>query len=158
MPLSSHSCKSYELRLYNETLLAFSVRRDAFGTVTVAVEEVAAEDRHLLPVPLWVDPVSGTRLNDWLETRLIPKNRKFVDQILAQAGVTDDSTFGILDVCLGLSVNDAYWVVPEDFSGTWEQYNLFENDLDEDLALVAYAGYTTSQKRRAGLSSEWTTN
>ena len=81
-----------------------------------------------------------------------------MDRILAQTGVTDDSTFGILDICLGLSVNDAYWVVPHGFDGTWADYNLFENDLDEALALVAYTGYTTSQRHKAGLSSEWTTD
>lgn len=81
-----------------------------------------------------------------------------MDQILAQAGITDDSTFCILDVCLGLSVNDAYWVTSAGFEGTWANYNLFDNDLDEALALVAYTGFTTSQKHKAGLSTEWTTN
>jgi len=75
-----------------------------------------------------------------------------------QAGITDDSTLGVLDVCLGLSANDAYWVTPAEFNGTWANYNLFENDLDEALTLVAYTGFTTSQKHKAGLSTEWTTS
>lgn len=158
MPLLTHSYKRYELRLQDEALLVFTAARDAFGTVTVSVDEVITTKLCLLPLPLWPDPSSGERLLSWLETRIIPKNRRFVDQILAQAGITDDSTFGILDVCLGLSVNDGYWVVPHDFCGAWADYNLFENDLDEALALVAYTGYTTSQRHKAGLSSEWTTD
>lgn len=158
MPLPTQNHKLYELRLYDDVLLTFAVTRDAFGTVSVAIKDVMASDTHLLPLSLWPDPTSGSRLLDWLNTRVIPKNRKFVDQILAQAGITDDSTFGVLDVCLGLSVNDAYWVTPAGFEGTWANYNLFDNDLDEALALVAYTGYTTSQKRKAGLSTEWTTN
>ena len=158
MPLPTQSQKQYELRLYDDILLTFTALRDAFGTVSVQIDEVFAQDHHLLPLSLWPDATSGTRLLDWLNTRVIPKNRKFVDQILAQAGITDDSTFGVLDVCLGLSVNDAYWVTPAGFKGTWAEYNLFENDLDEALALVAYTGFTTSQKHKAGLSTEWTTN
>ena len=137
MPLLSHSQKRYELRLLDEALLVFTAARDAFGTVSVSVDEVVTTNLHLLPLSLWPDSRSGERLLSWLETRVIPKNRRFVDQILAQAVVTDDSTFGILDVCLGLSVNNAYWVVPHSFEGTWADYNLFENDLDEVLALVA---------------------
>ena len=82
---------------------------------------------------------------------LSPNNRKFVDKILVQAGITDESTFGVLDVCLDPSVNDAYLVTPAGFDGAWESYNLFENDLDEALALVAYTGFTTSQKHKAGI-------
>lgn len=158
MLLSAQSHTQYELRLYDDILLTFTVLRDAFGTASVMLDEVSTRDRHLLPLPLWPDITSGTRLQDWLDTRVIPKNRKFVDQILAQAGITDNSTFGVIDVCLGLSVNDAYWVTPTGFEGTWTDYNLFENDLDEALALVAYTGFTTSQKHKAGLSTEWTTN
>ena len=158
MSLPSHSQKRYELRLQDEVLLVFTAARDPFGTVSVSVDEVVTSNLRLLPLPLWPDSRSGERLLSWLETRVIPKNRRFVDQILAQAGVTDDSTFGILDVCLGLSVNDAYWVVPHGFDGTWADYNLFENDLDEALALVAYTGYAASQRHKAGLSSEWTTD
>ena len=158
MPTLSHSQKRYELRLQDEALLVFTAARDTFGTVSVSVDEVVTTNLRLLPLPLWPDSRSGERLLSWLETRVIPKNRRFVDQILAQAVVTDDSTFVILDVCLDLSVNDAYWVVPHGFEGTWADYNLFENDLDEVLALVAYTGYTTSQRHNAGLSGEWTTD
>lgn len=154
----ANKARHYELRLYDDVLLVFSVSTDAFGTPNVCVDEVPGNRPERLPLPLVDDPRSGTRLLDWLDTRVIPKNRRFVDQILAQAGIADADTFGILDVCLGLSVNDAYWVVPAGFSGTWAQYNLFENELDEVLALVAYTGYTTGQKRKVGLSTEWTTN
>lgn len=90
-------------------------------------------------------------LKEWLDTRVVPKNRRFADKILAQAGLTPGDTMGIIDVCLGLSINDAYWVVPEGFAGTFAAYNLFDNELDEALALKAYTGYPSTQHRRAGL-------
>lgn len=150
--------KRYELRAYDRVLAEFAVRTDEFGEVSVHIDEVDLSARRLLPLPLAAQPTSGEALNEWLASRIIPKNRRFVDQILSQAGVSDRSTFGIIDVCLGLSINDAYWVVPQRFSGTWTQYNLYENQLDEALALVAYTGCTTGQRRKAGLSTEWTTD
>lgn len=63
----------------------------------------------------------------WLERRVIPKNRTFVDEILKTLGLSHNDTKGIIDVCKGLSLNDSYWVVPEGFQGTFAQYNLYEN-------------------------------
>lgn len=150
--------RRYELRVYDRVLVEFTVRTDDFGEASVRIDEVDFSARLLLPLPLAAQPTSGEALDEWLASRVIPKNRRFVDQILSQADVSDRSTFGIIDVCLGLSVNDAYWVVPQGFSGAWAQYNLYENQLDEALALVAYTGCTTGQRRKTGLSTEWTTD
>jgi hypothetical protein len=99
-----------------------------------------------------------TALIGWLEGRTIPKNRRFVDQILAQAGLVQGDTLGIINVCRGLAVTDSYWVVPAGDQARWAAFNLFDNELDEALALVAYTGHSTGQHRRLGLSSEWTTH
>lgn len=62
----------------------------------------------------------------WLERRVIPKNRQFVDEILKTLGLSVNNTKGIIDVCMGLSLNDSYWVVPADFDGKYADYNLYE--------------------------------
>ena len=36
---------------------------------------------------------------------------------------------GIIDVCEGLSLNDSFWVVPENFTGSFVDYNLYENGM-----------------------------
>lgn len=149
--------KRYELRLYDRTLLVFSAMADTFGNVSLSVLDGDEDARGLFPLPLTRD-LGRNSLKEWLDTRVVPKNRRFVDKILAQAGLTPGDTMGIIDVCLGLSINDAYWVVPEGFAGTFTDYNLFDNELDEALALTAYTGYTSTQHRRAGLSTEWTTD
>lgn len=149
--------KRYELRLYDRTLLVFSAMADTFGNVSLSVLDGDEDARGLFPLPLTRD-LGRNSLKEWLDTRVVPKNRRFVDKILAQAGLTPGDTMGIIDVCLGLSINDAYWVVPEGFAGTFADYNLFDNELDEALALTAYTGYTSTQHRRAGLSTEWTTD
>lgn len=76
----------------------------------------------------------------WLERRVIPKNRQFVDEILKTLGLSINNTKGIIDVCMGLSLNDSYWVVPADFDGKYADYNLYENRFSEALSLVAYTG------------------
>ncbi len=47
---------------------------------------------------------------------------------------------GILDVCLGLSLNDCYWVVPSTFNGSFNDYNLYQNPFSKTLSLIAYTG------------------
>ena len=120
--------------------------------MSLSVLDGDEDARGLFPLPLMRD-LGRNSLKEWLDTRVVPKNRRFVDKILAQAGLTPGDTMGIIDVCLGLSINDAYWVVPEGFAGTFATYNLFDNELDEALALTAYTGYTSTQHRRVGLST-----
>ena len=80
-----------------------------------------------------------------------------MDEILKTLGLGRNDTKGIIDVCRGLSLNDSYWVVPEEFDGRFSQYNLYENRFSEILALVAYTGaggsrqaFTTSPELTTG--------
>lgn len=67
-----------------------------------------------------------------------------------------NDTKGIIDVCLGLSLNDSYWVVPSDFTGKFANCNLYENRFSEALSLVAYTGVGTTNRIKT--SPELTTN
>lgn len=147
----------YELRLYDTVLMAFTVRRDVLGELTATADWTDESKLPLFPPQLQLDR-SSHAIVSWLTSRIIPKNRAFVDRILLQAGIVPGDTLGIVDACKGLATTDSYWVVPEGFPGTWHAYNLFENDLDEVLSLVAYTGVTDSQRKAAGISTEWTTN
>ena len=93
----------------------------------------------------------------WLGKRVIPKNRQFVDEILKTLGLSVNNTKGIIDVCMGLSLNDSYWVVPADFDGKFADYNLYENRFSEALSLVAYTGVGGSNEAFS-TSPELTTN
>lgn len=148
---------TYELRMYDEPLMTFE--RSANGLAGQSVHLLSVNEARAEVLPYRLVPADRTDddLWDWLSTRVVPRNRMFVDQIFEQAGIIDRSTLGIIDVCLGLSVNDAFWVVPEGFRGTWTEYDLYHNELDDALALAAYTGCTSTRKGRPGLSSEWTT-
>lgn len=144
----------YSLRIYDTELLRFSMEKRGLEGLVAEILTVHDENAHLLPLDM---ERTGPGIVKWLEMRVIPKNRTFVDEILKTLGLSHNDTKGIIDVCKGLSLNDSYWVVPEDFEGTFAQYNLYDNRFSEMLALVAYTG--AGQSRQAVTTSpELTTN
>ncbi|MGN0715551.1 MAG: helix-turn-helix domain-containing protein, partial [Anaerovoracaceae bacterium] len=127
----------YSLRLFDEELLSFMLESRGLEGLGARILRVNEEKRQLFPQNL---EVSGEGVIRWLRRRVIPKNRAFVDEILKSLGLGIHDTRGIIDVCLGLSLNDSYWVVPKDFAGCFAEYNLYENRFSEALGLVAYTG------------------
>lgn len=133
----------YNLKLYNQTLVTFSLEEKGLEGLCVQIITVREDLKELLPLDLV--PTSDGVLK-WLQKRVIPKNRAFVDEILKSLGLSINNTKGIIDVCKGLSLNDSYWVVPQEFDGTFEEYNLYENRFSEVLSLVAYTGANASNR------------
>lgn len=133
----------YNLKLYNQTLVTFSLEEKGLEGLCVQINTVREDLKELLSLDLV--PTSDGILK-WLRKRVIPKNRAFVDEILKSLGLSINNTKGIIDVCKGLSLNDSYWVVPQEFDGTFEEYNLYENRFSEVLSLVAYTGANASNR------------
>jgi len=130
----------YELRLYDDKLLSFEITSDDAVGIDASITSVEGK-QDTLPLDL---ELTNDGILKWLERRVIPKNRTFVEEILRSFGLTPGNTKGIIDVCKGLSLNDSYWIVPEGFKGTFSEYNLYENRFSEILSLVAYTGVTQS--------------
>lgn len=133
----------YNLKLYNQTLVTFSLEEKGLEGLCVQINIVREDLKELLPLDL---VMTGDGILKWLQKRVIPKNRAFVDEILKSLGLSINNTKGIIDVCKGLSLNDSYWVVPQEFYGTFEEYNLYENRFSEVLSLVAYTGANASNR------------
>lgn len=146
--------QNYELRIYNDTLITFSLEKRGLEGLSTEIISVADDKKQLFPLDLTLTPQGILK---WLEKRVIPKNRMFVNEILKTLGLSANDTQGIIDVCKGLSLNDSYWVVPQGFDGTYEQYNLYENKFSEILSLVAYTGVGHSNEAFT-TSPELTTN
>ena len=146
--------QEYMLRLYDRDLLSFSLAEQGLEGLKAKLLWVNEEHRHLLPLDM---ELSDAGVLKWLQKRVIPKNRAYVAEILKTFGLSINDTKGIIDVCKGLSLNDSYWVVPGDFSGTFAQYNLYENRFSEILSLVAYTGIGQSDVTFT-ISPELTTN
>jgi hypothetical protein len=144
---------NYELRLYDAPLLTFELSSDISIGYSVNIKHIG-EPRELFPLDL---ELTDEGVLKWLERRVIPKNRTFVEEILRSFGLSSSDTKGIIDVCKGLSLNDSYWIVPEGFEGKFADYNLYENRFSEILSLVAYTGVTQSDAAFT-TSPELTTN
>lgn len=147
--------KEYVLKIYDTELVRFAAKNDIFGELEIEIKDVNEKSRNLFPMPLIAKTTNDT-VKEWLKGRTIPKNRQFVNEILATAGLTYGDTLGIIDVCKGLSINDSFWVDEVGKNQQFANINLFENELDEALALVAYTGVNSKQKHDIGLSTEWT--
>ncbi|MDR1487256.1 MAG: XRE family transcriptional regulator [Deltaproteobacteria bacterium] len=146
--------EKYEIRLYDTPLVRFDFIGGSLSDAPVKNVEILGSDPVVFPLDLELTSAGVYR---WLGRRVIPKNREFVEQILLTFGLMTNNMKGIIKVCKGLSLNDSYWVVPVDFEGTFEQYNLYENRFSEILALVAYTGVNASDPAFS-TSPELTTN
>ena len=146
--------QTYELRLYDTELLSFSLSEQGIEGLKAQIHSIREGNRALFPLDL---ELTNDGLVRWLQRRVIPKNRAYVAEILKTFGLSINDTKGIIDVCKGLSLNDSYWVVPQGFTGTFAQYNLYENRFSEILSLVAYTGIGQSDATFT-TSPELTTN
>jgi len=144
----------YELRIFDTRLLTFMLETSGIEGLVAQIDTVNHAAQQQFPLDL---ELSGKGIVKWLEKRVIPKNRAFVDEILKTLNLTVNDTKGIMDVCKGLSLNDCYWVVPSGFTGTFAEYNLYDNRFSEILSLVAYTGVGQSPGAFT-TSPEFTTN
>ena len=134
---SEHMENTYELRLYDTMLLAFTLEERGIEGLVAKIITVNEDKQKLFPLEL---SLTSEGIVKWLEERIIPKNRAFVDEILKSLNLSLGNTKGIIDVCKGLSLNDSYWIVPQGFDGAFAQYNLYRNRFSEILSLIAYTG------------------
>ena len=133
----------YSLQLYDDEILTFTLEEKGLEGLKAHILSVNTDMKNLFPLDL---EVNDDGVIKWLERRVIPKNRAFVDEILKTLSLSLNNTKGIIDACKGLSLNDSYWVVPSDFSSTFKEYNLYENRFSEVLSLVAYTGVGTANQ------------
>ena len=146
--------QEYMLRLYDTDMLAFDLSEQGIEGLKVKILWINDAKEHLLPLEM---ERTDSGVLKWLQKRVIPKNRAYVAEILKTFGLSINDTKGIIDICKCLSLNDSYWVVPRDFTGTFAQYNLYENRFSEILSLVAYTGIGQSDAAFT-TSPELTTN
>jgi hypothetical protein len=115
---------NYILKQFDTPLMRFHASEDA-NVPEVTILWLNEEKRSLLPLDLG-EP-SGEQVSKWLQKRIIPGNRAFVRTFLAKCGLSANRPMNIISVSKGLSLNDSYWVADENFTGTFDQINLYEN-------------------------------
>ena len=125
----------FTLKQYDFELLTFELRQEGLDGFVCSILSVNEAKRHLLPLGMLL---SGDGLLSWLKSRIIPRNREYVDKILSVYGLSRNNLLGIIKLSFGLSLNDSYWFVPEGFNGRFSEFNLYENTFNKDLALVTH--------------------
>ena len=144
----------YILKQFDTPLLRFSVIENT-AAPELRIEWVNEEKKALLPLDLILSPEGVSR---WIQKRTIPKNRAYVNALLARCGLSINRPMSIIAVCKGLSLNDSYWVVEDGFTGTFDQYNLYDNRFSRILGLIAFTGYGSSIRSSLVSTPELTTN
>ena len=146
---------NYILKHFDKNIIKFRFVSTPHEGTTVEIIEIYNEHKTFFPLNLVLDNYSLLR---WIKGRTIPKNRRFVDKILMEFGLNEGDSKGIIDVSKGLSLNDCYWIVQEDFDGKFSDYNLYDNDFNKTLALLAYTGYGSVKQKGFMSTPEFTTN
>ena len=145
---------NYILKQFDNDLLYFSMENTNDG-LEVKIKTVREELKHLLPLDL---ELTNQSLKKWLEKRTIPRNRAYVSNFLARLGLNEKDTKGIIDICLGLSLNDCYWIVQENCKDKFADKNLYTNSFNTNIASIAFTGYGSYTRSSFRSSPEFTTN
>lgn len=146
---------NYELKHFDNVLIKFELKNEKLIGTVCNIIWTDDSKKELFPIGL---NVTNDGMISWLKSRTVPKNRGYVEALLASMNLAENDLMGILNVCMGLSLNDCYWVVPEGFDGLFSEYNLYDNEFKKAISLIAYTGYGSAKVKGFTSSPEFTTN
>lgn len=146
---------NYILKHFDKKLIKFTFNSTPRAETSIEILALYKENKIFYPLNLSLE---NTSLLAWIKSRTIPKNREFVFKILMELKLSFDDIEGIVNISKSLSLNDCYWIVKEDFNGTFDEYNLYDNDFNKTLSLLAYTGYGSVKQQGFISSPEFTTN
>ena len=144
----------YELRWFNTPLIWFEAE-DNGPEIELSIERINESMEDVFPLDL---ELNETGLSTWLRHRTIPSNRAYAHNFLNKCGLNDKRKMAIIRISKGLSLSDSYWVVEKRFEGSFENYNLFENQFNRELAELAFTGNGSQLRSSFRSSPEFTTN
>lgn len=144
----------YYLKHYDTNLIKFSADADS-SDPNYKILWINEKMKRMFPLAM---EITEEGLEKWLKRRTIPKNRAYVHNFLAKCGLNINRPMNIISVSKGLSLNDCYWVVDQEFEGTFADYNLYDNRFSNVLAMLVFTGYGSSIRSSLLSSPEFTTN
>ena len=147
--------KRYILKHFDKNLIEFRFITDTLSSSSLEIIEINQQYQQFFPLGLIIN---NNSLLSWIKSRTIPKNRNFVHKILMELDLSLDNIEGIVSISKSLSLNDAYWIVNSEFNGSFADFNLYDNDFNTILSLLAYTGYGSVKKQGFISSPEFTTN
>ena len=145
--------ETYYLKLYDQVLATFEYHTNEFGETEACELQVVPGKEFLLPLNLLAEK-SDLELERFLNSRVIPRNRAYAEEILKPFGFNASRPKDIIDVTRGVSVNDSYSIVPENDILPFARYNLFCNDLDTTLQATALTGVAPQEAAHSNIPGE----
>lgn len=121
-------------------------------------DEIQLINPEYLPVCVRYSDDKRRALQQWLDSRSIPAGRKNISAVLAFYKVDTPAALSIRN--FGLNLSDQYWFKPENFTGTWDDVNLFKHDfVKQDFSLypesVSLTKYSPDSSSNGELSKFW---
>lgn len=130
--------------------------------VVVDINNKKVIDRKMAPFPLKNDETFKKYDNIimvWLSKRAMPMDRKNSDKIYQALGLSRNrNEVTLMLTTKGLSINDTFWICPEDKIGTlrWKDINLYDNELSKDISELAFSGSGPATITGNEISAEFT--
>lgn len=159
--------KIYQLKNKNIPLIDFSFQaelKEMGWSEKFEVLWVNEEQKNMLPI--WLNLEDDDCIKKFVKSRKIPNNRKHKQELMEV--MKEDNLMSYVDSTFALSLNDSFWIIPlpieiETFdknyvtkekssletiekinemsnSFRWEEYNLYENNFNEIIGLIAFEG------------------
>ena len=124
--------------LYNKDRMVakFKCERDAYNEPHFLLVE---KYDSFLPFGFREDDV-----NAFIKSRKAPSNREHIQEILTKCGCNDLE--GLIRFSYCASLNDTFWIRPEDREIDWNKVSLYQNKFDENIARIAFDGGLMGEK------------
>ena len=151
----------FYFKYFDKTLFRFALQNQTADESIVCKIDAESVDggnvEKFLPVE-FCGELSEEKLVKWLKHRTIPANRYYVKNFLSRLGLAENDICGIISVSYGLSLNDCYWLCPENEGRGFDELNLYDNRFSTVLGAIAFTGYGSYLKTGFRSSPEFTTN
>ncbi|CAM3313811.1 transcriptional regulator [Helicobacter labetoulli] len=152
----------YVLKNKDKEIMRFSVEsvkqiERGVEFFTKEIRNVSVLNEVLLPINIDINDLPMS-LESFIKHRKAPNNRENVKNLIATYNENKtEQLMDYIDVSLGLSLNDSYWIVPSSKDYKWKDYNLYQNAFNEILERVAF-GIGNTHIKGVTSSPEFTTN
>lgn len=117
----------YYLMNKEQPLLSFYIKEE-YG------EKTAYQDECFVSLSLM--PAGFSDIQSWLEQRNFAKHKEHLQRWLKEWQI--DHLEGFIRITHGLSLNDSFWIRPENAELRWSDINLYTNDFSDIVSRTAF--------------------
>ena len=133
-----------ELNQNKEALLMY--KDDVVAEVNLALRSIKVISYEKLPFSMKDSYELYQNFIQFCSNRVLMYNRIHSKEILLKCGLDDQSDINICLTCNGLSFRDNYWFKQRNSKLTWADINLYDNELNLDISIIALLGGCVSDQ------------